>query len=667
MGAMASDSDIEEPAIHARTSAELRSHAAAPDVAESDDGPMRLALQWRPSGFAVAVAVVSVWGAIANLLRLGFPVFAFDEPFYAIAGWRYVHGEHGTPPAGLPSNFDNFEHPPLAKYLYGLAQLVAGHPSVEADRVVAALCTLGSAAVLGVWLGRVAGRWVGLGAAALVAVLPMSAENLPFRFGRYGLLDPVAELFAVGSVALSWVWFRRSGRTGWLFAIATGACVGLAAASKENGFLGAVGPVIAGLALSARHLRAAVERVLQVLAATTVSLVVFVTTYVGLGRPSDDIRYIFRYQREHARLGHTVHFAGRVATHPPGWAFLWFAQHGVGAVVGVACLVCVLAAIVLRRDRLVLWCVAALAGPLFFHMVLARVVLSFYWVMWMPAFLALVALGVAELVALIRSPGRAWRVTGPAVAASCVVVLGVASAHDTYRMLSRPVPRHVSYTAAVLERSPLVYLRLDEPSGTTAADSSGNGHPAAYSGRPRLQAAGLLSGDPDAAVAFNGAGQFASIPGAAWMNVPDYSFAVWFSGSKAGRYLLARDDFRSKVWNLQFDASGHVRFVTYASFGGGGQPVDSRGAYNDGHRHLAVCVKQGSSTLLYVDGELAGSASWRTFATSATAAIDLGRRGNNRGFFAGTLDEFAFYDTVLSADDALALYRAGTVAGPGAH
>jgi hypothetical protein len=80
-----------------------------------------------------------------------------------------------------------------------------------------------------------------------------------------------------------------------------------------------------------------------------------------------------------------------------------------------------------------------------------------------------------------------------------------------------------------------------------------------------------------------------------------------------------------------------------------------------------VCVKQGSSTLLYVDGDLAGSASWRTFATSATAAIDLGRRGNNSGLFAGTLDEFAFYDTALSAADALALYRAGTAAGSGAR
>ena len=37
-------------------------------------------------------------------------------------------------------------------------------------------------------------------------------------------------------------------------------------------------------------------------------------------------------------------------------------------------------------------------GPLVFHMVIAPVVLGYYWVMWMPLFLALVALGVGELI-----------------------------------------------------------------------------------------------------------------------------------------------------------------------------------------------------------------------------------------------------------------------------
>jgi hypothetical protein len=624
-------------------------------------------VRWRrPSAFAAAVAIVSGWGAVANLARLGFPGYAVDEPVYAIAAWRYVHGDTGPVPTGQFSNFDNFEHPPLAKYLFGLAELVAGHPSVVADRVVAALCTLATAVVLGVWLGHVAGRWVGLGAAAMVAVLPMSVPvtNVTFRFSRYGFLDPVAELFAVGSVALAWVWFRRVGRAGWVFAIATGVCVGLATASKENGLLGAVGPVVVGLALTARRYqrRVAIERLLQALVAVIVSGLVFAATYIGVGGPRDAVPFMLRFEREHPTLGHPVEFAGRITNHPPGWAFLWFAQHGLGAVVSVLCLVCVGAAILLRRDRLVLWCVAALIGPLTFHIAIARVVLSFYWVMWMPAFLALVAIGVGELVGLITSPQTVRRAGGAALAALCVVVLTVSSLHGTYRMLSRPIPQQTSYPAAVLAHSPQVYLRLGDTSGTRAADSSGNNRAGSYAGAPRLGAASLVEGDRNKAVVFNGSDQFARIAGAPWMNAADFTFTVWFSGSAPGRYLVARDDYVAKVWNLNFDATGHVRFVTYSSFGGHGQTVDTKGRYDDGRPHMAVCVKFRTSMLLFIDGSLAGSASWRTFATSAAVDIDLAQRGNHSSNFHGTLDEFAFYDVPLSATDVRTLYRAGAEA-----
>ena len=245
----------------------------------------------------------------------------------------------------------------------GSPSSIGGQQSVVADRVVAALCTLGAAFVLGLWLARTAGRWVGLGAAALVALLPMSVAGLPFRFGRYGYLDPVAELFAVTAVVLSWVWFRRYGRGGWWWALATGASVGLAAASKENGFLGVVGPVLAGLALAVRDRRAVLQRLLQTLTAVLTACLVFAMTYLGLGHPVEAFRFMRRFQHLHSELGHSVEVAGRVTQHPPWWAFLWFVQHGIGVLVSVACVAAALAAIVLRRDRLVVWCLDCTGRP----------------------------------------------------------------------------------------------------------------------------------------------------------------------------------------------------------------------------------------------------------------------------------------------------------------
>ena len=388
----------------------------------------------------MAVGFVSIWAAVTNLARLGYPSAGFDEPYYALAAWRYVHGDHAAPPAGTVGSFDNFEHPPLAKYLFGFAELFAGHPSVVAARVVAALCTLATAVVLGLWIGSVAGRWTGLGAAALVALLPMSVPGLAFSFGRYAYLDVVAELFAVGAVVLSWYWFRRDGRVGWRFALATGVCVGLATACKENAFLGVIGPVLAGLVLTVRRPALGWQRLLQTAAAIGASALVFVSSYLWLGHPASDISYLLRYQNYHAKVGHLVTFAGRVALHPPWWAFAWFAQHGLGVGVTVVCLVCAVAAMVLRRDQLVLWCVTALAGPLLFHMFIARVTLSFYWVMWMPALLALVALGVAELAGLARSRDVRLRRAGPIAAGLCVALLTVVSLQGTYRTLTKPPP-----------------------------------------------------------------------------------------------------------------------------------------------------------------------------------------------------------------------------------
>ena len=627
----------------------------------------RQRIRLRSAGpFSCAVVVITGWALVANFARIGSSAQTFDEPYYAIAAWRYVHGDDNPPPTGTFSNFDNFEHPPLAKYLFGFAQLFAGHASVVADRVVATLCTLGATALIAVWLGSVAGRWVGLGAAALIALLPMSVPNVPFRFPRYGGLDQVAELFAVASLVLAWTWFHREGRAAWWFAVATGACTGLAAACKENGWLGVVGPVLVGLALTAGDRRAVVIRSLQTLAAVAMAVGAFALTYLGLGHPVGAFRFLLRYQGNQSRIGHRVVFAGRVTDHPPGWAFLWFAQHGIGTFVSILCLVCVVAAIVRRHDRLVLWCLAALVGPLLFHTVIARVVLSYYWVMWMPAFLALVAIGVAELAKLAWSwPPTVVPVGAMVVATLCAAAFLVASLHDTYGTLTKPASSVTvsPYAADVRDHSPLVYLRLGDGVGSMIArDSSAGHHDGRYVNHPQLGADGLLIGDPDRGVRFNGSFQYVTIPAAAWMDVPDYTVVVWFSGTATGRYLVSRDDYaHAKVWDVAVDSAGHVECSTFARFGGAGQPVTSARAYNDGRAHMAACIKSGSSMQLYVDGMLVASAQFDTFArNSGTLGIDLARRGNGAGPFAGTLDEFAFYGTPQSGGEVRTLYRAGT-------
>lgn len=61
-------------------------------------------------------------------------------------------------------------------------------------------------------------------------------------------------------------------------------------------------------------------------------------------------------------------------------------------------------------------------------------------------------------------------------------------------LLLNPYRFGSAYAAAVLADAPLQYLKMNETSGTTAADSSGNGKHGTYVGSPTLGAAALFPG-----------------------------------------------------------------------------------------------------------------------------------------------------------------------------
>jgi 4-amino-4-deoxy-L-arabinose transferase-like glycosyltransferase len=367
-------------------------------------------------GFGVASAAVLLWALFLNFFRLDTPNVLADEPTYAIAAWRYVHGNMRA--RSIPHA--NFQHPPLAKWLYGAAQLTVGHASVTADRVVAASATILTGVVLAVWIGRAAGRWPGLLAGALAALLPEAVQGTSLRFGRYAFLDPVAELFVVVYLFLLWEWFSATRRRAWLLAGASGVAIGCAAASKENGFLAAVAPVLLVCLLTAwRDRRLLAQRLGQVALALLASLGTFLLTYAPFSSPFQRIGYLITYQAKNSRHGHVIGFAGRVAGHPPWWANLWFAGHGMGAAITVFVLGSVVVACAARRDKLVVFCLAALVCPVVFHCFIADVVLSYYWTAWAPPALALAALGVAELARWLR----ALHLPGPVQAGAVTLAL----------------------------------------------------------------------------------------------------------------------------------------------------------------------------------------------------------------------------------------------------
>jgi 4-amino-4-deoxy-L-arabinose transferase-like glycosyltransferase len=370
--------------------------------------------QSRDLAFTVVALITTLWALFQNFYRLGTAPILADEPTYTETAWRYLHGQvHPVLSSGstLIATPDNFEHPPLAKYLFGLAQLIDGTPSsLSAARAVSALATVLAGVAVAVWIGRAAGRWTGLLAGALLTVLPEPAAGSLGRFDRFAMLDPVASMFMMFSVVAAWEWTRRTGRASWLWAVATGLAVGCAAGSKENGFLGAVGSVVFAVIIAAKTgRRAFVLRSAQAIAAIALSVLVFAALYLPVGDPLGRIRYLIQFQSAQSSAGHLIGFAGQVSSSPPWWANLWFAGHNFGPVLTVFLVVAALCAVVLRRDVLVGWCLAALAAPFVFHCFIASVALGYYWVMWTPLFLVLAALGAAEVIRRIAHATGAAR------------------------------------------------------------------------------------------------------------------------------------------------------------------------------------------------------------------------------------------------------------------
>lgn len=387
--------------------------------------------------FVIAAVVSLLWALAANLLRLDFPTGAADEGTYTRAGWLYLHSAH----LSFANPTDNFEHPPLAKYAYGAIQTLVGHPSLDASRAVAASCTVATGVVLAWWLARLGMRWTGLLAGLLVTVVPAMVLNVDFSFGRYAMLDPVAEFLMTSSIVVAWHWFRSAGGRRWLWALGVGVAVGLATSAKENGFLGVVGPMALGVVFAVSSgVLAFLERAIQAALAAVVACVVFVASYLPVADPDGAIRHLLNYQTEHDKAGHLVGYAGRATMDPAWWANLWWAGRGLGAMVVVATLVGVASALILRHDRLVAWCVAALVGPMGFHLFIARVALPFYYVMWLPFYLTLAAIGIGELGHRARTAGhRVWRTAAGLVCCVALVLCATTAVRGFVRMATLPL------------------------------------------------------------------------------------------------------------------------------------------------------------------------------------------------------------------------------------
>lgn len=228
------------------------------------------------------------------------------------------------------------------------------------------------------------------------------------------------------------------------------------------------------------------------------------------------------------------------------------------------------------------------------------------------------------------------------------------------------MPRYVApvvgtgYAGAVLADLPLFYARLDETSGTTLADSSGNSRDATLVGTHFTRNTGLTS-DGGKSLAVFGVDTYASVASASWMSLSS-SFAYEVIVKPATS--LSNVGIMSRWQNGNSNGDGLIWFNTSGKIEGawviGGSTVRAAWATTptaNAVYHLVMSYT-GAALILYVNGSAV--ATTPATGSAATLATDLrvGQYGPGTTSAGNhVVDEPAVY-TSLSATRVAAHYAA---------
>jgi len=224
-----------------------------------------------------------------------------------------------------------------------------------------------------------------------------------------------------------------------------------------------------------------------------------------------------------------------------------------------------------------------------------------------------------------------------------------------------------SYADQVLADSPVAYWRLGEASGTTMVDSSGNGRDGTYTNSPTLGVTGLIAGDSDTCVDFDGTNVGNAGDDAAWDST-EVTVEAWINADVSQKMIVTRwaNSNLGECWALDtFGAGGKARFYGSNTSGSSVVATGSTTLSTGTTYHVAGTYNSSDKKFrVYVNGSLEGTSSalsgtWAN--ESNNISITVGRRQDS-GLtqWNGRLDEIAVYDTRLSEARISAHYDAGT-------
>jgi hypothetical protein len=234
------------------------------------------------------------------------------------------------------------------------------------------------------------------------------------------------------------------------------------------------------------------------------------------------------------------------------------------------------------------------------------------------------------------------------------------------------------YAKAINANGPTLFWRLDQASGTTANDVSGNGNDGTYGSGDTLGVAGAIhDGTTPADTAITTSGNDDGVL-VGTTNLPGpstFSVEGWFKTTHAGGKIIGFGDSSSPTGSSSYDK--HVYFnsdgsLNFGVWNGEMDIVTASPSLNltDGSWHQFVGTQDSTGMKLFIDGNLVGSNGVTTnqgYNGYWHVGGDSGWSDNGNDF-AGSLDEIAVYPYALSTSQVSSDYQVGvgTSTGPSA-
>lgn len=223
----------------------------------------------------------------------------------------------------------------------------------------------------------------------------------------------------------------------------------------------------------------------------------------------------------------------------------------------------------------------------------------------------------------------------------------------------------MSYESEVLADSPALYWRLGEPSGTTAADASGNGRTGEYKNTPTLGVVGALSGsgDSNTAVGFEAASNercdssYNPFSAGTSFAVECWAYAI----QNATNNRLLGTSTNPGGWNIVVNNGAGTRGVSFDPNTNVAGAAEWANAFPGNEQWVHVVLNfnnAGNSAELFINGESKGSKTAENDFSAGPGNFQVGTAGAVP--WNGRIDEVSLYLSLLSAERVSAHYLAGT-------